>query len=150
MLHNGNNNESNILPFDSTGLKGNQIFWKYHQYLGNTIPDSISCNKMTSVIKVKEDTQREFKTYTFSPTPPNRKTDDDVYQNHPVLKTLLPRGMTLIFDTTSSLFVTDLTGCLKFSGRNKNDDDDESDVIIYNHVSNIFYVFTKFLKYNHY
>jgi len=134
MLHNGNNNESNILPFDNTGLKGNQIFWKYHQYLGNNIPDSISCNKMTSVIKVKEDTQREFKTYTFSPKPPNRKTDDDVYQNHPVLKTLLPRGMTLIFDTTSSLFVTDLTGCLKFSGRNKNDDDDDSDVIIYNHV----------------
>jgi len=110
-------------------MTGNQIFWEYHHSCGIKLPSDTS--QYDKVIAYKKQVQDKFSTYTFSPKPPKGNPDDIVYQENPILQSLLYRGMTLIFDTASGNFITDLTGPRKFSGKDSRDDDDNSGVVLF-------------------
>jgi hypothetical protein len=116
-------------PFACNGLSPHSIFWKYHSSQGREIPDVVS--PYDKVIGCKVQKQDNFITYTYSPSPSKRQADDVVYLENPILRSLLYRGMTLVFDAVSGNFVTDLTGPCKFSGKDSRDDDDGSDVVLF-------------------
>lgn len=116
-------------PFSCKGLSPHLIFWEYHRSRGYKIPADAS--RYAKVIGYKVLNQDKFITYTYSPSPPKRQADDVVYQENPILQSLLYRGMTLVFDTVSGNFVTDLTGPCKFSGKDSRDDDDGSEVVLF-------------------
>jgi len=115
--------------FTFNHITDNQIFWEYHRSRGIKPPSDRS--RYDKVIAYKIQVQDKFRTYTFSPKPPNGKPDDEVYQKNPILQSLLYRGMTLVFDTASGNFITDLTGPCKFSGKDSRDDDDNSGVVLF-------------------
>jgi len=106
-----------------------QIFEAYHRSCGVELPSDT--NHFNKVISTRKQVQGNLTTYTFSPKPPKGKADDEVYQQNPDLQSLLYRGMTLIFDTDTGIFVTDLTGPRKFSGKDSRDDDDNSGVVLF-------------------
>tara|TARA_Y100000991_G_C21972727_1_gene350341 strand:+ start:961 stop:3330 length:2370 start_codon:yes stop_codon:yes gene_type:complete len=104
-----------------------QVFNKYNQYKGFDISKLKNMNN----IKTKIINQEGFTTYTFSPEAPKNRSDDIVYHSNPELQILLPRALTLIFDNKNYKFITDLTGPRKFSGNDSRDDDDGSDVVLF-------------------
>ena len=118
---------SSINYFSIENDNVNQVFNKYYQ------SKNIDISKLKNMnnIKTKIINQEGFITYTFSPESPKNRSDDIVYHNNPELQVLLPRAMTLVFDNKTLKFITDLTGPRKFSGNDSRDDDDGSDVVLF-------------------
>jgi hypothetical protein len=105
-----------------------QIFWSYHSQIGNTIPSTKEQGNLNRFIHCKTSVQclDELKVYTYSIKPPKRGPDDEVYAKNPILVSLLPRAMSLIFNLQGD-FLCILSGPCKFSGAQTLDEDEAED-----------------------
>ena len=146
ILMSTNAERQNVTSFEActtwtcTNMSPNQVFWNYWINSGQTVPSLDDQNRLNKFLSIKTLIQKNFKTFTCSPKPPKKQSDDVVYHEHPIFQTLLPRGMTLVFNLETDEFITSLTGPLKFSGNDKRDDDEGSGVVLFNMATSIKWV----------
>jgi len=100
-----------------------ECLWTFQQNAGNELPPREVLLEITNSVSVKKENYGIFNILTFKPNPPRNKPDDVVYEKYPDLQKLLPRAMSLVFESSNLVGV--LSGPLKFSGVTSGDEDDQ-------------------------